>query len=951
MLSPYFIKTAFMSRILTLLFVLCLAPTAFAQTPATLAEQPIANEGTTDEKLIQFSFDKADWKDVVPWFAEQTGYSWQPISDWPEGTFTFSNEQKYSPKEALDQLNYALRLRKPAYTIIRNRNQLILTDASRPLPNELIETVTPAELDQRGDYEIVRCKFSLGSIDVNTVQQDLRSSISPQYQNFIKVLPSTNDFIARETGGNLRKVRDAILEITRRKAIVSFYLLKHYDPEQFLIVSRPLLGIAEGGDRRDDGSLIISIDPSTDRFILRGTPSAINEFKELAAVVDTAVDEEETNTERPYLKSYPVVTDPEVARKVVETMLDGTDATIGQDETTGAIILNGRKEHHQRASDTLATLRGEVGTTKIVRLEYSSASTILSAVQSLMGSAASGVENPSGPKLLANTVQNYIVIRGTPSEIFQISEMIIQLDQEQRLDPNRERTNVRVVKVPKAKRDNLIEDLQDYMDSAGLKNRIRVIKPKEDREKANGGLRRFKSPGSGSKELQRSEEMRTPQSTTSGGTNDTRTSRTASQRSALAAPSLLNFALTSLVAYQPQDEAENSEEPVSIPGSPITIKATSFGILLESDDLDALDDLEALLAAEATTEGTDQGLTVFYLKYQKAASIKATFDEMFGLGGGGSGGGGGGLLEGIVDNVAGEAAGELAGGLLGGLGGGASSGSAVVSLEGDVQIGMYAPQNLLFLSGATESDLEIIQDAIDIFDQPSPPHNPELAGQSYVIPIQHRDPEEVYELVRKQLAAYFEPEQVQRQQQEGGGNAPEQVAKAMRNAIGGGRRGGGGQANTEQDFPKAQLDLDKPTSQILLTGPEFIYKQVKNFVERIDTPQLETTKGQRVLSSGITEGMLKIIRERFGGSIEMVDDSDDADAEAAKANGNQGSANGNNRAGQNTASRDEAQRQERAELFRTIRNQAQQRGGRGQRGGGGGQRGGGRGGQQRGGGR
>jgi len=408
----------------------------------------------------------------------------------------------------------------------------------------------------------------------------------------------------------------------------------------------------------------------------------------------------------------------------------------------------------------------------------------------------------------------------------------------------------------------------------------------------------------------------------------------------------LNFALTSIVAYQqPQGEGGDSEERTSIPGSPITIKGTAFGILLESDDLDALDELEALLAAEAEQEGTDQGLTVFYLKYQKAASIKTEFDNMFGLGGGGGAGGGGDLLSGIVGNAVGEGAGELLGGVLGG--GGDTSSAGVVSLEGDVQIGMYAPQNLLYISGATQSDLEIIQDAIDLFDQPSPPQEPELAGQSYAILVQHRDPEEIYQLIREQMADYFQaPQQVQRPQ-ESGGNAPEQVAKAMRNAIGGGRKGGG--QKTEQGFPKARLGLDKRTDQILLTGPEFIYNQVKAFVESLDTPnKSDNPKGSRILPSGsASDTILKIIQERFGGKIEMVDEADAT--ETANPGGNQGSGNGGNRAGQDTASRERNQRQETADLIRNIRNRAQagQRGG-GQRGGG--QRGGGGGRGQRGGG-
>ena len=202
--------------------------------------------------------------------------------------------------------------------------------------------------------------------------------------------------------------------------------------------------------------------------------------------------------------------------------------------------------------------------------------------------------------------------------------------------------------------------------------------------------------------------------------------------------------------YQPQDDAGSGTEStpsdaiVSVPGSPIVIKGTAFGILLESDDLDALDELESILLSEAGEEGTDQGLTFFYLKYKKAASIKTALDDMFGLGGSEGGGGGGDLLSGIVGNMAGEGAGDLLGGVLGG--GGSSASDAVISLEGDVLIGMFPEQNLLYVSGATNSDLQTIQDTIDIFDQPSPPQDPELAGQFFSIEIKYRDPEYVLEL-------------------------------------------------------------------------------------------------------------------------------------------------------------------------------------------------------------
>jgi len=211
------------------------------------------------------------------------------------------------------------------------------------------------------------------------------------------------------------------IEVVKQRESTTFstYKLKHYEPEQFLIVLRRLLGIPNGSYERDDGSLTISIG-----FILKGTPKAIEQFKSIAVQIDMAADGQQVNTKRPYLESHPVVANPEVAFKVIQTILAGTDATVGQDQRSGVIIVLGRKEHHQRVEDSLATLRGQSGTTKIVRLKHASAAKILPEVGDLVN-----LEDPQqGPKMLANTVKNYIVIRGTLAEILYVSQMITLLD-------------------------------------------------------------------------------------------------------------------------------------------------------------------------------------------------------------------------------------------------------------------------------------------------------------------------------------------------------------------------------------------------------------------------------------------------------------------------------------------------------------------------------------------
>ena len=112
-------------------------------------------------------------------------------------------------------------------------------------------------------------------------------------------------------------------------------------------------------------------------------------------------------------------------------------------------------------------------------------------------------------------MQNYIVIRGTPAEIFEVTEMIAKLDNAAQLDPDRTRTNTRIIKMDPGKRDELLDSAEDYLRATGKKNPIKLIMP-EDRKRR----RRFGAPGSDSREPRGSDvqEMLPPRSTQSGKT-------------------------------------------------------------------------------------------------------------------------------------------------------------------------------------------------------------------------------------------------------------------------------------------------------------------------------------------------------------------------------------------------------------------------------------------------
>jgi len=879
-------------------------------------------------RVIEFGFKNADWEDVIDWFADQAGLSLGEVKSYPEGTFTLEDQKKYTPFEALDQLNFALGLQQPPYTIIRRNNELILIETTADIPDVMVPKVTAEELDERGNFEVVTCKFHLGILDINEVEADLRALVPTKYAKYTQVLPASNVFSARAPGEDLKNIRQTIESLTRAKKLTyKIYNLKHYDPEQFLMAARGPLNINPENNSRDDKTLSISVDPSSGRLFVHATPSAHEAFTEVVELLDVAPTESGVGPERVYIKSYAITTDPEMARKVVETQLDGTTATIGQNEITGAIVLRGTEAQHKIADEVIKTIQGESGSTKIVELQNASATSILEAINELLNISGMPSENSNAPRLLANPSQNYIVIHGTPQQIHNVSEMIAQLDQAQGRDPNRIRTNARIVELKPDKRDELLESLPDRWPSKGRKNSLRIIMPDEKvQEKLKNG-RKTIIP------------------------KDASTSVKIPQRSTVRT-----------VAYQQiVDSAEASSESdsvgsryvpppevTSIPGADLTIKATPFGVLLESDDLDALDDLEDIFRALAEDDGIDQGLTIFYLKFRKAAFVKAELEQMFGLSSGSSGGdGGGGIMGGIVDNMAGEGTGDLLGGLLGG--GSMSSSGGAIELSGDVMIGQSVPLNLLYVSGATSTDLDYIQDAIDLFDQASPPHKPELIGQSYSIPILHRSPQGVLDQVNMLMADYISGGPAGEGEKNGGGEAGiNQMAKMMRGMAGG---GGGGNQNTAatEEAPKVRIGLDEETGQLLVVGPEFIYLEILKFVESIDRPELSAPKSYEVLPAEyFSAGALEIIRMTFGPKI-LEERGDQAEYDANQQPGN--GANGKPDQGATGESADSKQRQAGLEM---LRNLSRQRGGNGanggggQRGGGGGNRGGG---GQRGGGR
>ena len=976
------------------------------------------SDGAGSNQKIQFSFEQAEWKDVIPWFADQAGFSLQHVNDWPDGTFYLVDESEYTVIEALDQLNHSLRLLDPPYTLIRNRNLLVLVEADpKNYPPELIETVPVEQLDERGKYETMRCVFKFGELDIKNFKPQLDKLVAPENKSAFAVFEDANQIHVRETGAKLRVMRDLIATARKlqsaRDSSFKDYRLKHTDADSFLFAARGLLGIKKDENARDDGSLVITVEPLSDRLIIKGTTTGLKEFDEVAALLDVVPPDQVDSDgpiDKPFARSYPVTSDPKLAFDVLQTFLHGRDGVnMQQDEFTGAIAVWGRKADHEIVADTLAMLEGNNGQQfAIIPIQYADPRVVHETLGKLF--LQSGGAEAKIPAMVVDASQRTIMVQGTPSEVTMVKSMIAKLDGAATSVTNGLRTRTRVIQIEDdAKRDKVLDVLDSYWPSTGRTNQLRfnLVLP-EDRPNLRNRLRggpgqatpngsgTRMNDGSGSKtdrDVQREEppfdinynrlRQRDPWQGSSRSIEPIWRSALRSSFHLLAKSSLaatcwistrcqltgLPVALiaaprqSSSSAFPDQGSASQSEgpqgnpdyvppdQPTSVPGDDIEIQVTDGGIVITSGDLDALDDLEDLIRSQLGQESEVQRPVFFYLKHRYADEVAAKLREVFGLSGGDGGGGGGGLVGGLVDNVlGGGGAGDLLDSFLGGSDDFASS----ESLEGDVRLGTDSVHNSIWVNGATETDLFRINDLIDILDRSEPPQNPELVGRFRTIPILHRDPEEVKEIVEAQLSDLIAPSgsggESNNNQQPAGQQA--QVARMIAAAAGagGGGNAGGGNAPASEP-PRARLGVDTKTGQLLVTGPPFIYQEVLRVVMELDKPQLSAPPVYVVIPGvGSTEFLKRGLKSIFGSKIEISGEG----TESGSSSSDSSSSSSDDDAQQSRNASQQAQRQaqQQRQFQRELsRQQRQNNGGRGRgNAGGGGRRGGGNPGGGRGGG-
>lgn len=936
-----------------------------AATAATPESSNVKTQTDDGDKKVRFTFDESDWESVIEWFADQAGYSLQPVFSYPEGSFTIKDETEYTVREALDQLNHALLLLEEPYTLIRNRDMLVLWKTKDTnFPDDLIELVPVEQLEERGKFETIYGVFDVGTLDAEDLFDQLRPMISSENKDYCAVFPAANQIRIRETGGRLREILKIIRESQSRmnggEETIKTYRLKHVDSESFLLQVRPLLGMDADQNSREyeDGALAISIDPFGDRIFISGTDKYLSKFEKVATLVDAAPEpvDGDGEFEEPYLATYPVLIDPKLAFNVLDTMLEGLEVKMDQDEETGAISVLAPASIHTKITEYLDALsKQDSEDFAILTLKKRDPTEVIIILQQMWG-MNSEEGTTSGPVMLAQSELNQIIVKGTPQEVATVKRMVEKLDLNADLPDTGPRTGRRIIEMSESEQDTLLPMLEDLLQMNGRPNKLNIIMP-EDRKDIRSRIitpaadedlpSLFDLPG-GSGSFKPSQ----PEGRSYRGSHWIRPANEV----VFLISSLLganNFASSFLVPLQETEPAVANDgvfrdqdylpapKQESVPGSPIEVKFTEFGMVLDSKDFDALDDLENEIYNRLGTVSDAQGPQFFQLVYRSADEMLGFLEEYYGIAdsGGGGGGGAGGIMGGMMSNMLGGG-GDLLGGLLGGDLGGSVGGT----LEGDVQFGVDMKFNLLWVRGATGNDIEEITNLIDTLDRAEPPRNPEILGEFYTIDVIHRDPTELKDIIEQQLSDLLD----NGQKSQGGGQNQEaaQMMKMMQQLAGGGKGGRSGSADLEQSKPKGKIGVDAVTSKILVTGPNFLYQEVLKRVEELDQADLSAPKQFEIIPDvGDMNLMSQTLRAMFGDKVKVID----SETGEAVAGASATAASKPSSSSSSASASSDAQRQA---FMKMIQQRAQQSGGSSQRGAPSGARGGSsRGGSSRGGGR
>ncbi|NND98978.1 MAG: general secretion pathway protein, partial [Pirellulaceae bacterium] len=694
-------------------------PDPASVTPAQAAKILESQLGRQDDRdgndvQLRFNFAGASWQDVLEYFATEADLALQ-IDQPPAGTVNFSDPTKtYSLSEGLDLLNRLLLDR--GYALVRRGRMLFLVDLEADnaanFISEMAELVSLDELETRGRSDIVSAVFSLGSMTPEQAREQLPQMIGPSGR--VIVLESARQAKVTETVSKLLAIKEMV-DASAQEVIE--LKLQHRGADEILELARPLLDLEVGSNISDD--IKISVGLYGDRIYATGLPAKIGVLTGIVEKADKALEiaatDADAEVQKPVFKTHPVKTaDISAVFEVLQTLLQGTpDARVAIEPSTKSIIALARPATQDEVARIIAQMEGNGEEFKVLTLRRLDPAQALLSINKYFGITDEGGD---GPVVDGDPATSKLWVRGTADEIAQVEKLIEGLEGNDELGDLGGK--IRILPYTGAAAEDALQQVQSLWPVTGRPNQIRMISP----ARGDGGGNPGSNNGIRERKIFRDVDR---ESASDANPQDFETHRSpgpATIRVADASPQyhFVNQNETAQNAAAQNAAGGTPAAPSATANPDIVIQVTPAGIVIASDDTEALDAFEQLLARFAPPTAVASDLpTIFWLKYTKAdvtAELVAAI-----LGGAES------TMSSMTDSMMGGAGGMLGGlmGLGGGGGGEQSSSKSILTPTGSVTITADPRLNALFVQ-ANPIDMATIEMILEKVDRMESPEDIEL---------------------------------------------------------------------------------------------------------------------------------------------------------------------------------------------------------------------------------
>lgn len=914
-----------------------------APTRPAIASEPIPVEPLAADGKIRFKFRYQPWDAVLDWFARVNGYSLQ-MDVPPQGTFNYSDDEGYTPAEAIDLLNGYLLTK--GMVIIRNKKMLMVVRTDE-VPSILVPYIDEGELERRGEYELVRTLFALERSTPDEIEAEVRPMLGPQ--GSIVKLSKAKQIQIVETAGRLRAIRKVIQGIENPPPSTDDKLnlveLKHIKADQAIPPIQAHFQMAPGTMVTPDGSLRLLLEPVSGRLFASGKQEQRNRLTELMKIIDQPNPSGTDDVrETPQFAVYPIsVADSQQVLAVLQTIMAGQpDVRLSVDTKTGHINALARPSQHSTIKAMIAEMQSDGRLIEVFHLRYVDPDLAVLMIPKLFGAEA----NPATvPIVDVDPLNKRLVVRASKGHMEQIREWLAKMGESPSDDKDPILTSgkgpVRLIPLTGRQARSVLDEIEPFW-NLNRTNKIRIVTPStpdrglappasrrndpldemesrlrdefmpEDSGAAQPTLqpRNFRKFQSGD-EFPRAAEESTRPAPRSGRTGEeapateTRNERrseppmdrttnyapmsrvrignhlaarehtggnvparakvrlvSAQNDEPAAAPAPTQQQAPAATTPKAAEAAKTDEVPKSVKGAEIIVKVTPNGIVIASEDLEALDAFEDLILqlSDSTTSSSGREFTVFYLKFAKAELAAQLLNSIFQGGSGDSGGGGGGGLLGDIAGAALGGGGGLLGGLLGGGGGGDMFASTSLTIVSDPRL------NALIVQG-NSSDIDTVEQLLQVIDQKGSIEPPEVYEKPRFIQVHNNPASEIAEVVKAVYADKVGGGNNQQQQRQ---PSPEEFMRMLRGGGGRGGRGGNGNNGIDRnDVEKVNVTVDTNSNALIVTAPDYIFAQIETLVEQLDQVSAASQQTTEVLELKRTNGAViqQLLASAYGDKI------------------------------------------------------------------------------------